>query len=329
MMNHINNILRQQQSQYRIKVCANLSYFARDVLISYNSSKNAQKGHHEPFQKILLSRQFSSAAVTTTADMSKEKSKKKVKDESDEGGMISNNLGKIFGGVLLSIALYFYRLSKNREQKDALIAQVEESYGAEPYEIEDLRNANMQLNARKFKNIAEKIMEAYPSQVTYKDFVVAVSKEFGATMQHGFLLDRVVIKYLQNHPEKNEDGPLPVSFLLAALSLAMYSDVDERAEVFHNLLAKGSTDLGKDAAADFISALQDTCQIPAERNIREDSEKYPIQKYRVISGPEMLEEALEELKEKEKEQLSLEDFSKVLRSKAVCAWGECFHRGRS
>ncbi len=82
-----------------------------------------------------------------------------------------------------------------------------------------------------------------------------------------------------------------------------------------------------------IQYLQSTCQLVPEAQIVETNSKVPYQTFRVGTGDELTKRAREGYGGKKgssgvtKEAegpLSLEDFHAILKSRTVCAWGECY-----
>ena len=86
-----------------------------------------------------------------------------------------------------------------------------------------------------------------------------------------------------------------------------------------------------------IDFLQQTCQLVPETQILESETKYPVQEYKVGSPSELMavgkiskmeqlsDDALKEGASTERK-LNCDDFHHLLRSKGVCAWGECYVR---
>jgi len=200
----------------------------------------------------------------------------------------------------------------------------------------------------------------------------------GATIQCGHLMDRVVIAEMdrvgrqmderENHEKSDSvarELELSLSFLLAALSLALYSTVADRIDALYNAMvliqglnhdagdsttAQESTDsdletlkreqpsVSLNQVEHMIQHLQNTCQLVPDAQIVETNSNIPYQTYRVGDGAELTKRAREgmmgktkNVKEAEDERqdiggdaISLEDFYAVLKSRSVCAWGECY-----
>lgn len=148
---------------------------------------------------------------------------------------------------------------------------------------------------------------------------------------------------------------LPLPFLFAALSLAMNSTVAERVDALYNVMllpsssSSSMTTISNDSNASnnneqqllasgdqvsqMIQHLQNTCQLVPDAQIVETNSKIPFQTYRVGDGAELTKRAREgyggkkgnEGVTREKEgDVSLDEFYAILKSRTVCAWGECY-----
>jgi len=82
-----------------------------------------------------------------------------------------------------------------------------------------------------------------------------------------------------------------------------------------------------------IQHLQNTCQLVPDSQIVETDSKIPYQTFRVGTGAELTERARKGYGGKEGGEgvtkagegpVSLEEFHDILKSRAVCAWGECY-----
>jgi len=174
------------------------------------------------------------------------------------------------------------------------------------------------------------------------------------TIQLGHLLDRVVVSFVQRMEEEgvkdldHEDG-VELRLLLVALSLAMNGSVRERVEVLYDILKDEENTGGMDIELDkaptvkqsdvvkMVGYLQKTCQLVPDSQIVDSDVKYPAQQYKVGSpaelvflGKEMKKEELSDgaLEGGERE-WTCDDFHHVLRSRSVCAWGECYVKKKS
>ena len=142
-----------------------------------------------------------------------------------------------------------------------------------------------------------------------------------------------------------EDG-LEFSLLLVALTLSMKGTIRDRVEILYSLLQDGAESQQNDMGGEetkppavkekdvvrMVGYLQKTCQLVPDAQIVESEVKYPIQEYKVGSPFELVHIG----KEMKKEELSADalaggemewtcdDFHHLLRSRSVCAWGECY-----
>ncbi|CAM9969957.1 unnamed protein product [Phaeothamnion confervicola] len=170
-----------------------------------------------------------------------------------DDGIFSRHGGKIVGGFLGSVALYFYRSSVGTDNANAVKAAVEDASPIEPHEIEDLRCLN-DLPPQTFEMVRNAVEEAFPTGVAfYPDFVEVVATVLPRPLEAGHLLDRAILG----------DGAVPpprppmtllegaasaaagadrarlfrTDFLLTAFSMAVNSTVEERVTSFFDLLA--------------------------------------------------------------------------------------------
>ena len=166
------------------------------------------------------------------------------------------------------------------------------------------------------------------------------------------------------HNSSNDDGKVELSLLLVALSLCLNSSVRDRVNLlFEIMVQKQNAEAAKqkqtqtitsnqdDTVAlsvvdkkyitDMVGYLQQTCQLVPDAQIVQSKTKYPLQQYHVgtpvelttigitMKKEELSEGALvmEGIKTEEKNTSSswtCDDFHHLLRSRAVCAWGECY-----
>jgi len=242
----------------------------------------------------------------------------------------------------------------------------------DPLEIEDLRCANSDFTMEVWNTIVEEIKNEFVargiSSMTYPQFlslVMRVMKDVkgeGFTVQMGHLMDRVVIAELERRREGNDDNAaghqegsdeLPLSFLLASLSLALNSSVADRIRVLYDSMLIGNemnssssssegqeestntnnNDASKEQVEEMIQNLQSTCQLVPDAQIVETNSKVPYQTFRVGTGSELAQRAREGYGGKKGSQgvtrdgdgpVTLEDFHAILKSRTVCAWGECY-----
>jgi hypothetical protein len=150
---------------------------------------------------------------------------------------------------------------------------------------------------------------------------------------------------------------------LVALSLALNGSVRERVEALYNILIDDDEDqneiesegiqgqieativdyqqkfdstrgrvIEEKDVVQMVGFLQKTCQLVPDAQIIASDTKYPVQEYIVgspvqltIHGKEMKKEELSEDALGDGERgWSCDDFHHLLRSKSICAWGECY-----
>ena len=206
-------------------------------------------------------------------------------------------------------------------------------------------------------------------RASYEDFVSVVmttmrglkGKEF--TIQLGHLIDRVAIAAIEKESEleKQIEGAiggsasdasemggdptkrqLPLPLLFTVLSLALQSDATNRVRLLFDALQKGSTssEEGTVTEADIVKMvdyLQRSCQLVPDAQIVQTETKYPVQTYREGTPAELVgcaKKLMEDdglLREEVKDagRYDIVDFHRILRTKQVCAWGECYRKTKN
>lgn len=290
--------------------------------------------------------------LSTTA-ATKAGSTKKTKSPGD---IFLDNLGTIFLSGIGLLILALIRSSRGTSNKNNLRALIETTAALDPFEIDDLRVANDQFTPEVFRKICDELRNKHgwtmDQIVDYKLFVSAVMNEMkklkgdAFTIQLGHLVDRVIVSIIENmdkegySSERNVENEefLEMRLLLVALSLATKSSVRERVEMLYDIILDDHIDTGKKEVvhqsdvSKMVGHLQKTCQLVPDAQIIESDTKYPAQEY-LVGTPEQL---LIHAKEMKKDELSTDalednengwscdDFHHILRSRAVCAWGECY-----
>jgi len=231
--------------------------------------------------------------------------------------------------VIAGIIATLYRSSRSTVNRNSIRDSIEETSVIDPVEIDELRLANSELQPEVYRTIMRDLVNRYPQGLcSYDEFLMTTRSTMAGlkgdafTIQLGHLVDRVVIEILKKYG-KNEDEPLPLSLWLTTLSLALSSSVEERMEVlFEALEIVGSgTPVTITQVEEMVSHLQDTCQLPADSQIVLTEEQYPTQKWVRGNARELVpwEGSMNEA-------IDLEAFRSILRTKSVCAWGECYHK---
>jgi hypothetical protein len=251
----------------------------------------------------------------------------------DTGNVFLDNLGSIFlssiGLIVASLVRSYYGTNNRNKIRDAL----EAAAPLDPLEIDDLRTANSELTVQVFRSIMKDVTERFPDHesVTYGDFIAAVRRTMVAmkgdnfTIELGHLMDRVVLGALKRHGHTS-DEPQTLTFWLTALSLALSTPAVERIQMLYEVLqevgnidAENKTVTVADVQA-MVGYLQDTCQlVPDTQVIMVVERKYPVQQY-ACGAPKQLVN----WEGSEEDPIDVDAFAEILRSKSVCAWGECY-----
>lgn len=270
-------------------------------------------------------RSFSAtAAATSSAQTTAQANKKK-----DDSNIFLDNLGKIFLFVIGGIIATLIRSSRSTVNRNAIRDMIEEISAIDPVEIDELRLANSELQPPVYRTIVRDLVDRYPNgSCSYNEFIMTTRTTMAGlkggafTIQLGHLVDRVVAEILTKYGQ-TEDDPLPLSLWLTTLALPLSSSVDERIDVIFEaleLLNSGSPIMIKQVE-DVVRNLQDTCQLPAETQIVPTEEQFPTQQWTRGSA-----EQLVPWERSATEHIDRDAFSAILRTKSVCAWGECYNK---
>jgi len=171
------------------------------------------------------------------------------------------------------------------------------------------------------------------------------------TIEMGHLLDRVVIDILDNRSSNSTDENLPVALFWTALVMAMNGPVSDRIRILHELLlideghshneGRKVSSVPLSRVRDVVGYLQETCQLPPDTQIVPITEqKYPTQQWRRATPDELLPDCDIAIDTKNNNHggdgrsdieinengVDLIEFAAILRSKTVCAWGECYQK---
>ena len=295
---------------------------------------------------------------TSKDDSNKSKDNKKK----DDSNIFLDNLGKIFLAAIASVILALVRGSYNTSTRATLRNQIEDDATLDPGEIDDLRIANAELTPGMFRDIMKECYATFPDRqkVTYDDFVsvvrrtMAKAKGEAFTVELGHMIDRVVVDILKKndqmkstHTEEvstTENTAMPLSLWFAILSLALNSEVKDRIRILYEALEQESSvqstsssqysapDSSSDQdqscnnvtirqVQDMVDYLQASCQLPPDTQIVATERKYPVQEWIVGNSKDLVP-----WEGSQNDVIDLRTFATILRSKSVCAWGECYHR---
>jgi len=299
----------------------------------------AARARAYPSLSLRVSRSLSSS--TTAASESAAAAKPKVpSDAGSTGNVFLDYLGTIFlsaVGLIVASLVRSYLGTQNRNKiRDAL----ENTAAIDPLELDDLRMANSEMTVAVYRDIVQQLVAQFAARgdtgVTYGEFVTAVrgimarSKGESFTIELGHLMDRVVLGALHKQGA-HSDEPQSLVLWLVVLSLALSSPALERIQVLYEVLQStdsSSSGGGSDEAVvslaqarAMVGYLQDTCQlVPDSQVIPVQSRKYPIQQHECANPTSLVQ-----WEGSEQDVLDVDAFAAILRSKAVCAWGECYN----
>jgi hypothetical protein len=325
---------------------------------SLSSTAPANRHPATPFSTVATPPPPSSSTDQSNSNQNKDNTNDKKKDDSN---IFLDNLGKIFLSTIALVLLSLLRSNKGNNAKAALREDIETYALLDPLEIEDLRCVNDHFTKEVWDEILQEFVGR--RTLTYGAFMRGVLTVLrnrygeGATIQFGHLMDRVVVKELERvvNSKKTEgesvgEVELPVSFLLTALSLALHSTVADRVKALYDVMILMSGDrpgdnnlsreeqtVSMNQVEQMIQHLQSTCQLVPDAQIVPTVSNIPFQAYRVGNGAELTRRACEGLDlmdgkdtnddvaaEHESARVALDDFYAILKSRSVCAWGECY-----
>jgi hypothetical protein len=283
------------------------------------STRTLARGHEAKSVLVARIHKFSTAAAPAAA---KETIKKK-----DDSNIFLDNLGKIFLASIAGVIAFIIRSSRSTQTKNTLRDLLEHDSVLDPVEIDELRLANSELSPEVFGKILSDLVDRYPQNTcSYNEFTLTARTTMAGlkggafTVQLGHLMDRVVTNVLDKY-NKSADDPLPLSLWLTTLSLALYSSVDERIQVLFEVMEKSNSPVSFAQIEDIVGHLQDTCQLPPDTQIVPTETKYPVQTWERGTPDQLVPwEGAED------EVIDLDAFRSILRSKSVCAWGECYQK---
>jgi hypothetical protein len=278
-------------------------------------------------------RYLSSAAANMSKDVAFAAAGATKKTTSDSSNIFIDNIGTIFLSAIGLIVASLVRSSYGTSNKNKVRDAIEEEAAIDPLEMDDLRIANSELNLSVFSKVSNDLFDVFPDgQATYHDLVYQVRQSLQhqvdandklgmvGTIEFGHILDRVTLGALRKH-QQSTDEPQPLLFWLTALSLALNAPVPDRIQMLFKIAQQQHEVVTIDEVRRMVGYLQDTCQLVPEAQIIATDKKYPTQQYRCGTPHEIVswEGATDEA-------VDVDGFAAILRSKSVCAWGECYHK---
>lgn len=250
----------------------------------------------------------------------------------DNSNIFLDNLGTIFLLSIAGVVLALVRSSFGSSKKAKLRDQLEMDAELDPLEIDDLRVANGELTPDVFRSIMSRLSQDFPQGTAkYEDFVFSTRKTMRSlkgeafTVEMGHLMDRAVGSALKKHG-KSKDDEISIVFFLTALSLAMDIDssVSERIRVLYSVLQLKDSTVAVQDIIEMVGYLQDTFQLTPDTQVVMAEAKFPVQQYNVASPEELVA-----WDGPANEQIDVQAFAEILRSKSVCAWGECYFKKKA
>lgn len=261
----------------------------------------------------------------------------KKKDDDDES-FLARHGGKVALAAFGISIILLYRYFKSSSLRGDKEIELRERAAVEPYEIHDLRVSN-DITAADYVALCGRMFDKFPTgEATYDDFITAVThhlvNERGKKpLQNMHIMDRIV---LDSDATARDGMPQSLRRMLVALNTAVNAVADERIKCLDYLvkrsLSKGAEEsLKKDEVVLLLDDLARTWQLPHDkRSIEDESKVYPAQDWRERTPDEIMtrfrEAHKKELAERTSQDFDDHDLAFLLKSGAVCVWGECFRR---
>jgi len=268
--------------------------------------------------------QYPSSVTCSIRSLSTSSTKKK-----DDSNIFLDNLGSIFLGTIGIIIASLVRSYYGTQNRNQVRNEIETSSVLDPLELDDLRRANSEFTLQIFDQVLQDIHNAFPDgqeQATYSDFIQTVRQSLArqnrhASLELGHLLDRVVLGALQQQ-NTTTDQPQSLVFWCTVLSMALNAPVIDRIQVLYKILQMHHSHVTIQEVRQMVQYLQDTCQLVPDTQVVLADRKYPTQQYQ-RGQPHQLVEWEEG---RSTDPVDVDAFGDILRSKSVCAWGECYHK---
>ena len=238
-----------------------------------------------------------------------------------------DNLGKIFLLVIATIIGTLIRGSYNTSNRNAVRDNLEDTAALDPVEIEELRIANSELSVDVFRKIMQDLIAQFPQgSSSYTDFVHCVRKTMSQmkgpafTVELGHMLDRAVVALLNQRGKSTEDE-MPLSLWLATLTLALNSPISDRIQILYEIMELENNPVTFIQIRSMVGYLQETCQLVPDSQIVATDVRFPTQQWRRGKPEDLVP-----WDGMHTDRVDTEAFASILRSKSVCAWGECYHK---
>ncbi|KAF0751584.1 hypothetical protein AaE_006321 [Aphanomyces astaci] len=271
------------------------------------------------------------AAETATESKAAEVKAAATETPTPRPGFFSRHPEIVFLAGLVGIGGYIYRSSVNNKKFNEVQNDLAEKTPISPYEAYELRSQNA-ITPEVFDAVKKQAKRYFPSnEATVAEFDLCLGSVLqGTAMKNTHHLERVLLSL-----PKNINGKIDVDLLVVAFSLAVKGSVDERLESLFALplAAKltGSSTLTKAQVEHVLGHVLDTYQIPSEKRVVALEDKaYPYQEYAIATPGQILDAAVAtsvkaKTLDEGTEQFNLDQFALLMKSKAVCVWGECYN----
>ncbi|KAF0685782.1 Aste57867_22390 [Aphanomyces stellatus] len=250
----------------------------------------------------------------------------------DRPGFFSRHPEIFFLAGLVGIGGYIYRSSVNNKKFNEIQNEIAETTPISPFEAYELRSQNT-ITPDIFDAVKKQAKRYFPSnEATVAEFDLCLGSVLqGSTMKNTHHLERVLLSL----PKSPVTGKVNLDLLLVAFSLAVKGNVDERLACLFNLpfaaKAPDNAALKKEQVEEILGHVLDTYQVPSEKRVVALEDKaYPYQEYAIATPDQLVTAAIAAtVKAKSLEagvtQYDVDQFGLLMKSKAICVWGECYN----
>ena len=262
--------------------------------------------------------------ATSTAANSTPGAPTNKKAAQSTGNLFLDYLGSIFLGTIGIIIASLVRSWYGSNNKNQLRDSIEAESPLDPLEMADLRTANAGLTPEIYRHVLADLRDefAMDTEPTYDQVVEATRRSLSRlvakdpslrlvpTLELGHLIDRVVL---------SNDRPRPLLYWSVVLLLAVNAPVPDRIQLLYDSMPPERTIAH---VTQVVEYLQETCQlVPEAQLLAVPERKYPIQQYKRGTAKELIQ-----WEGTPNDPVDVDALAAILRSRSVCAWGECYHK---
>lgn len=245
----------------------------------------------------------------------------------DDSNIFLDNLGKIFLATIAAIVGTLIRSSYNTSNRNDVRDLLEDQAALDPVEIDELRIANSELTPDVFRKIAKDLSDQFPhGSCSYLEFIKVVRRTMvklkgdAFTIELGHVIDRIVSDVLKKN-KKSDHEEISLTLWLVTITLALNSSVSDRIRILYEIMEGEEKPVKVHQIIRIVGFLQDTCQLPPDTQVVPTDTQFPTQQWEKGTPAQLVP-----WEGTDHDLIDLDAFAGILRSKSVCAWGECYHK---